>query len=68
MPRSRRRSLPGARFSRKWKPSSFSLAYGIPTVPTQIARDPAEVGALAAGFIAEHGACVVKILSDDISP
>ena len=43
------------------------VAYGISTVPTTIARDPAEVGALAAGFIAEHGACVVKILSDDIS-
>ena len=43
------------------------VAYGISTVPTAIARDPAEVGALAAGFIAEHGACVVKILSDDIS-
>jgi acetyltransferase len=43
------------------------VAYGISTVPTEIARDPAEVGALAAGFIAEHGACVVKILSDDIS-
>jgi acetyltransferase len=43
------------------------VAYGIPTVPTKIARDPGEVGALAAGFIAEHGACVVKILSDDIS-
>jgi acetyltransferase len=43
------------------------VAYGIPTVPTAIARNPAEVGALAAGFIAEHGACVVKILSDDIS-
>lgn len=43
------------------------VAYGIPTVPTQIARDPTEVGALAFGFIAEHGACVVKILSDDIS-
>ena len=43
------------------------VAYGISTVPTEIARDPAEVGALAAGFIAEHGACVVKILSHDIS-
>src|SRR5262249_5487550 len=43
------------------------LAYGIPTVPTKIARDPGEVGAVAAGFIAEHGACVVKVLSGDIS-
>lgn len=42
-------------------------AYGIPAVPTQIAADPAEVGRLARGIIAEHGACVVKVLSDDIS-
>jgi acetyltransferase len=43
------------------------IAYGIPTVPTLVAHDPAEVGAMAAGLIAEHGACVVKIVSDDIS-
>jgi acetyltransferase len=42
-------------------------AYGIATIPTAVARDPAEVGALAANFIAKHGACVVKILSDDIT-
>ena len=42
-------------------------AYGIATVPTEIARDPAEVGAIAATFIRQHGVCVVKILSDDIT-
>ncbi len=42
-------------------------AYGIPTVPTEVARDPDEVAALAERFIAEHGSCVVKILSHDIS-
>ncbi|KAB2920711.1 MAG: bifunctional acetate--CoA ligase family protein/GNAT family N-acetyltransferase [Hyphomicrobiaceae bacterium] len=41
-------------------------AYGIPVVPTEVARDPQEVGAKAARWIAEHGSCVVKILSDDI--
>lgn len=42
-------------------------AYGIPVVPTAIASNPAEVGRMAGPIIAEHGACVVKILSDDIS-
>ncbi|MET0651300.1 MAG: bifunctional acetate--CoA ligase family protein/GNAT family N-acetyltransferase [Hyphomicrobiaceae bacterium] len=42
-------------------------AYGIPIVPTQVARTPEEVAELAAPYIAEHGAAVVKILSDDIS-
>jgi acetyltransferase len=42
-------------------------AYGIPVVRTVIAASPAEVRQLAAGIIEEHGACVIKILSDDIS-
>jgi acetyltransferase len=42
-------------------------AYGIPVVPTEVASDPAEVGRLAERWIARHGACVIKILSDDIS-
>jgi len=42
-------------------------AYGIPVVATEIARTPQAVGKLAEGIIAEHGACAVKILSDDIS-
>ncbi len=42
-------------------------AYGIPVVRTVIATSPAEVRKLAEGIIAEHGACVIKILSDDIS-
>ena len=41
-------------------------AYGIPTVATAVAKDPAEVAALASAIIANHGACVVKILSEDI--
>jgi acetyltransferase len=42
-------------------------AYGIPAVPTEVARDPADVGTMAERCIARHGACVIKILSDDIS-
>ncbi len=42
-------------------------AYGIPIVRTGIATTPEEVKQHAIGIIAEHGACVIKILSDDIS-
>ena len=42
-------------------------AYGIPIVQTGIAANPAQVGRLAQEIIARHGACVIKILSDDIS-
>ena len=42
-------------------------AYGVPVVPTEVAADTAEVGALAARWIREYGACVVKVLSDDLS-
>jgi acetyltransferase len=42
-------------------------AYGIPVVPTEIASSPAEVGRLATGVASREEACVVKILSDDIS-
>ncbi len=42
-------------------------AYGIPVVRTGIATNPAEVRRLAQDIIAEHGAVVIKILSDDIS-
>ncbi|HEY7547933.1 MAG TPA: acetate--CoA ligase family protein, partial [Hyphomicrobiaceae bacterium] len=41
--------------------------YGIPVVPTEVASSPAEVATLAARWIGSHGACVVKILSDDIT-
>jgi acetyltransferase len=41
--------------------------YGIPVVPTNVASSPAEVATHAARWIASHGACVVKILSDDIT-
>ena len=42
-------------------------AYGIPVVPTEIAHTPAEVGRLAERIVGKRDACVVKILSDDIS-
>jgi acetyltransferase len=42
-------------------------AYGIPVVSTEVARTPAEVRAVAERLIGPHQACVVKILSDDIS-
>jgi acetyltransferase len=42
-------------------------AYGIPVVATEIARSPEEVGRLAQRLVGEADACVVKILSDDIS-
>jgi acetyltransferase len=41
--------------------------YGIPVVPTDVASSPAEVAGHAARWIGSHGACVVKILSDDIT-
>jgi len=42
-------------------------AYGIPVVPTEIAATPAEVATHATRWIDACGACVVKVLSDDIS-
>ena len=42
-------------------------SYGIPIVPTQIAADPAEVDTKAGEILKDHKACVVKILSDDIT-
>jgi acetyltransferase len=42
-------------------------AYGIAVVPTAVARTPEQVAAMAQAIIAEHGAAVVKVLSDDIS-
>jgi len=41
--------------------------YGIPVVPTDVASSPAEVATHAARWIGSHGACVVKVLSDDIT-
>jgi acetyltransferase len=41
--------------------------YGIPVVPTDVASSPAEVATHAARWIGSHGACVVKILSDDLT-
>jgi acetyltransferase len=42
-------------------------AYGIPVVPTEVAPTPRDVERLAKRILASHEACVVKILSDDIS-
>jgi acetyltransferase len=42
-------------------------AYGIPVVESECAANPVEVGAVARRLIATHGACVLKILSEDIS-
>jgi len=42
-------------------------AYGIPVVPTEVATSPEEVGTIAARLLQQHDACVVKVLSDDIS-
>src|SRR5262245_56098231 len=42
-------------------------AYGIPVVATEIAVSPEEVGRLARRLAGQGDACVVKILSDDIS-
>ena len=42
-------------------------SHGIPVVLTQIAADPAKVEAMAGEILKDHKACVVKVLSDDIS-
>lgn len=42
-------------------------SYGIPVVPTEIATTPAEVEAKAGAILEHHRACVIKILSDDIT-
>ena len=42
-------------------------AYGVPVVRTEIADDPDGVGQIAAEILKGDKACVVKILSDDIS-
>lgn len=42
-------------------------SYGIPVVPTEIATTPAEVEKEAREILKQHRACVIKILSDDIT-
>ena len=42
-------------------------AYDIPCAPARLARTPEEVATPAAQLIAEHGACVIKIFSPDIT-
>lgn len=42
-------------------------AYGIPVVQTRVARSPEDVGTIAAEILSTDRACVVKILSDDIT-
>ena len=41
--------------------------YGIAVVPTVFVRTPADVSKAAGTIVAEHGACVVKVSSADIS-
>ncbi|MGD9868490.1 MAG: GNAT family N-acetyltransferase [Hyphomicrobiales bacterium] len=42
-------------------------AYGVPVVPTTEAATPGEVHAQALEILGKHDACVVKVLSDDIT-
>ena len=42
-------------------------AYGIPVVPTFTARTTGEVGALAQRILKDHPACVLKIISADLT-
>lgn len=46
---------------------SLLTAYGIPVVPTRIANKSAAVAEVARELLADYDACVVKILSDDIT-
>lgn len=42
-------------------------SYGIPVVPTEVATTPTEVEEKAHGILRSHRACVIKILSDEIT-
>jgi acetyltransferase len=42
-------------------------AYGVPVVPSLVARTPAEASETAAGLLRQHPSVVLKILSDDIT-
>jgi acetyltransferase len=42
-------------------------AFGIPTVPTRVAKTPEEVETIAATLLQKSPSVVIKILSDDIS-
>jgi len=42
-------------------------AYGVPCADAQLAASPEEAAKIAAPMIAEHGSCVVKIFSRDIT-
>ncbi|MDB5596348.1 MAG: family N-acetyltransferase [Hyphomicrobiales bacterium] len=42
-------------------------AYGIPIAPARLAKTAEDVAVPAAALIAQHGACVIKILSPDIT-
>lgn len=42
-------------------------AYGVPCADAQLAASPEEAALIAAPMIAEHGSCVVKIFSRDIT-
>ena len=51
----------------EFEAKALLAAYGIPTVETAIATTPEEAQRLSASIISQYGACVLKILSVDIS-
>lgn len=51
----------------EFEAKALLAAYGIPVVQTVVAATPADVAAASAPMIALHTACVIKVLSDDIS-
>ena len=57
----------GRRLLSEVEAKAILAAYGIPVVPTEVAASPAEVRTVAARWIGQRGACVVKVLSDDLS-
>jgi acetyltransferase len=57
----------GRRMLSEIEAKSLLLAYGIPTVETEIAADPGEAGRKARALLERCDAVVLKILSDDIT-
>ncbi len=51
----------------EFEAKALLAAYGLPVVETVIAETPADVAASAAAILEHADACVVKVLSDDIS-
>ena len=51
----------------EFEAKALLAAYGIPVVKTEVAKDPAGVEAIAAELLKADRACVVKIISDDLT-